>query len=193
VFIEETMNFRFQFAILALVANVALAADHPYGGISARNVFNLAAPKPETSKPGEVFIPAPEYKLTGIAGFGSQKWALLSKADPGKPAQPFVLRQGESDGAIEVLEIDEIASLVRIRNEGVLVELRFTTNTTPNADALTRAFVDQHTRAHEGHQRREAQRIARERAEAERLTASQRLTEPAPPFSAPKQAILEHQ
>ena len=179
---------RVHLAVLVLGAT-ACTAENPYHGIALRNAFNLSAAKPETSKPGEVFKPPPEYRLTGIAGFGSNKWALLSKADPGKAPQSFILRAGERDGGLELLEVDEVAGLARIRNEGVLVELTFQTNAVPKADALTRAFVDRHTRAHELHQQREAQRIARERAEVERAAVARDM----PLANPPEQAVLESQ
>lgn len=153
------------------MAAIALTISaNPYETIASRNVFSLVPPKADVSSPGDVFKPPPEYKLTGIAGFGTQKWALLSKADPGKPARNLMLREGESEGSLEVVHVDEIANIVRIRNDGALVELTFGTNAPPTIDVATQRFVDDHTRAHELHQKREAQRIARERLEFDRLT-----------------------
>jgi hypothetical protein len=162
---------------------------NPYDTIATRNAFNLKPVTVETSRPGEVFQPAPEYRLTGIAGFGASKWALLTKADPGKPPQHFTIRQGQREGPLEVVYIDEIANLVRIRNDGTLVELTFSTNTVANTDRATQRFVEHHTRAHELHQQREAARIARERAQFERMST----TKPAEALSPPEQAILEQQ
>ena len=68
--------------ILVAMALAPAAFANPYDSIAPRNVFSLAPPKVDVSKPGDVFKPPPEYKLTGIAGFGAAKWALLSKADP---------------------------------------------------------------------------------------------------------------
>jgi len=157
---------------LALVASA-----NPYENIATRNIFSLVPPKADISKPGDVFKPPPEYKLTGIAGFGSNKWALLSKADPGKAPRHFMLREGQSEGPLEVVQVDEIANVVRIRNEGALVELTFATNTVAKIDLATKRFVVDHTRAHERHQQREAERIARERAEVEHLEAERQALE----------------
>ena len=180
--------------ILVALALALAAFANPYDSIAPRNVFSLAPPRDDVSKPGDVFKPPPEYKLTGIAGFGSAKWALLSKADPGKAPVNFTLREGQREGTLEVIYVDEIANLVRIRNDGTLVELTFGTNETANVDLATRKFVDDHTRAHEFHQQREAKRVARERAEFERLQAERQVglavpSEPTPP----DQAILESQ
>jgi hypothetical protein len=153
-------------------AGLALVASaNPYENIGTRNIFSLVPPKADISKPGDVFKPPPEYKLTGIAGFGSNKWALLSKADPGKAPQLFMMREGERDGTLEVLHVDELGGIVKIRNDGALVDLTFATNAAPKIDVATKRFVDQHTQAHELHQRREAERIARERAEFEQAEA----------------------
>ena len=174
---------------LILVAiGLALAAfANPYDSIAPRNVFSLAPPKSDVSKPGDVFKPPPEYKLTGIAGFGSAKWVLLSKADPGKAPVNLTLREGQREGPLEVVSIDEIANLVRIRNDGTLVELTFGTNAPPQVDLITKRFVDEHTRTHELHQQREAERIARERAEFIRQVGLAAPSEPTPP----EQSIAE--
>jgi hypothetical protein len=44
-------------------------------------------------------------------------------------------------------------------------------------DLATKKFVDEHTRTHELHQQREAERIARERAEFEQLEAQRQAVE----------------
>jgi hypothetical protein len=176
--------------LILVVTGLAMAASaNPYGTIATRNAFNLLPPRVETSKPGDVFKPSPEYKLTGIAGFGSNKWALLSKADPGKAPVHFMLREGQREGPLEVVSVDEIANLVRIRNDGTLVELTFGTNAPPQIDLVTKRFVDEHTRAHELHQQREAARVARERAEFIRQVGLAVPSEPTPP----EQAIAESQ
>ena len=174
---------------LILVAmGLALAAcANPYDSIAPRNVFSLAPPKVDVSKPGDVFKPPPEYKLTGIAGFGAAKWVLLSKADPGKAPVNLTLREGQSEGTLEVIHVDEIANLVRIRNDGTVVELTFSTNEIAKVDLATKRFVDDHTRAHELHQQREAERVARERAEFIRQVGLAVPSEPTPP----EQAISE--
>jgi hypothetical protein len=140
------------FIVYASAMTVA-AAPNPYGNIPLRNIFNLVSPKPKTPKPQEVFKPAPEYKLAGIAGFGSHKWALISRADPGKPPQQFILREGEHDGALEVLRVDEVANVVRIHNDGSVIELTFSTNVMAHTGLATKKFVDEHARAYEQRER----------------------------------------
>lgn len=142
-----------------------IAAANPYETISDRNIFHLLPPKQDVSKPGEVFKPPPDIKLNGVAAFGSHKWVLLSKADPGKAPRHLLMREGEQEDGLEIVDVDEIATLVKIRAEGTLLELKLATNSLPKIDLATQRFVNDHTRAHELHQRREAERIARERAE----------------------------
>ena len=157
-----------------------VAAANPYETITVRNVFDLAAPKEEVSKPGDVFNPPPDLKISGVAAFGSHKWVLLTKAEPGKTPRHLLMREGETDGDLEIINVDELAAVVKIRAGDDLLELKLTTNSAPKIDLATQRFVNDHTRAHELHQRREAMRITRERAEAERMLAIQTLRESQP-------------
>ena len=179
---------RLGVCILGLAA--VIAAANPYETISVRNIFDLASPKEDVSKPGEVFKPPPDIKMSGVAAFGSHKWVLLTKADPGKTPRHLLMREGEKDGDIEVVNVDEIAAVVKIRAGDDLLELKLATNSVPKIDLATQRFVNDHTRAHELHQQREALRIARERAEAVRLQAAQTTLE-TQPLSPAEQAILE--
>jgi hypothetical protein len=85
------------------------------------------------------------------------------------------MRQGQREGLLEVVYIDEIANLVRIRNGGTLVELTFSTNAVAAIDPASQRFVDQHTRAHEIREQEERIRRERERAQFERTI--QRVTD----------------
>src|SRR3954454_9852421 len=85
--------------------------SNPYQGIVDRNVFGLkpppVAPRPEDNKP-----PPPKIILTGITTILGNKRALMNVAMPPKPPDPakqksFILAEGQRDGDIEVLEIDE--------------------------------------------------------------------------------------
>jgi hypothetical protein len=192
------MSADWNIVVCALGLAVAASAN-PYESIASRNSFSLVPPKADVSTPGDVWKPAPEYKLTGIAGFGATKWALLSKADPGKPPAHFMLREGQRDGPLEIVQVDEIANLVRIRNDGTLIELTFGPTEKVKIDLATKRFVDEHTRAHQLHQQREAERIARERALFEKPAGTETIETLAPELnslprlSAPEQAILESQ
>ena len=90
----------------------------------------------------------------------------------------------------EIVYVDEFAAVVKVRADDELLELKLATNSVPKIDLATQQFVNDHTRAHELHQRREALRIARERAEAARLQATQATLE-TQPHSPAEEAILE--
>ena len=182
-----TMGARSRLGVCILGLAVVAAAN-PYETISLRNIFHLAPPKQEVSKPGDVVKPPPDIKISGVAAFGSHKWVLLTKADPGKAPRHLLMREGEKDGSLEVIEVDELAAVVKVRAGDELLELKLATNSVPKIDLATQRFVNDHTRAHELHQRREALRIARERAEAMQAAQTTLETQPQSP---PEEAILE--
>ena len=70
-------------------------------------------------------------KLSGIFVLSGKKQACLMVRDSAPAGQPAaasrscVLREGQKDGAVEVLEIDEKAGRVRVRNGSKEMELTF--------------------------------------------------------------------
>src|SRR5215831_18990314 len=116
-----------------LMAGAAQAATedsspHRFQGIIDRNVFGL---KPQASNESNVPAPTPPPKLTltGITTILGNKRALLSTPPvPNKPAESFMLTEGQRDGEIEVLEINEIAGTVKVMNHGVEQTLDFITD-----------------------------------------------------------------
>ena len=111
---------------IALVLNLgmeALVADtprNPYLGIASSNVFRLKPPSLPVLDPPA--LPLPRIKLVGITTFGG-KWALLRiylPARPPEPAREFscILAVGQRSGVIQVLEVDELAGSVKVRNSG---------------------------------------------------------------------------
>jgi hypothetical protein len=126
---------------VATTAGTAAAADSPYQGIVERNVFGLKPPppppNPEDNKP-----PPPKIMLTGITTILGNKRALLKFTPPPKPGDPakeqaYTLAEGEREGGLEVLEIDEKAGTVKVNNYGTVATLDFETNgiKTPTAAA----------------------------------------------------------
>jgi hypothetical protein len=110
------------------------AADTPYQPIIDRNVFALKAPpppavvNPEANKP-----PPPNITLTGITTILNSKRAFISVQMPAKPPEPakvqsFMLREGERDGEIEILEIDEKAGMVKVNEFGTITNLTWEKN-----------------------------------------------------------------
>jgi hypothetical protein len=100
------------------------AGDTPYEGIVERNVFGLKPP--EIAKPPEQPPPPPtKLTLTGITTILGNKRALLSAQVPNKPQDFYMLAEGQRQDEIEVLEINEAASTVKVNNHGVVQTLDF--------------------------------------------------------------------
>ena len=104
-------------------------ADTPYQTIVDRNVFSLKPPPPppnaDDNKPQPVKI-----TLTGITTiFGDKRVLMKSPAPPGKPGEPakpelsYILTEGQREGDIEVLEIDDKNGNVKLNNAGTIVTL----------------------------------------------------------------------
>jgi hypothetical protein len=100
---------------------------NPYQGIVDRNVFGLKPPAP-IQKPEPKPSDLPPITLTGMTTILSSKRALLNVQPPGKPLQSFILAEGQRDGDIEVLEIDEKAGSVKVSQGGTIIPLTFEKN-----------------------------------------------------------------
>jgi hypothetical protein len=108
------------------------APGNPYQSIIDRNVFSLKPPPPpvdpaETTKPTVVKI-----TLTGITTILGNKRVLMKTAPPpGKPGegpktdQSYILTEGQREGDIEVIQIDDKAGSVKVNNAGTIQTLTF--------------------------------------------------------------------
>lgn len=119
------------FIPLCALSSGAASADNPYDGIVARNVFALKPP-PAPATIEEAKPPPPKIFLTGITTILGKKQALLkSPPPPAKPGQPpptelsYILTEGQREGDIEVVAIDEKAGTVKVLNSGTLFVLNF--------------------------------------------------------------------
>jgi hypothetical protein len=79
--------------------------------------------------------------LTGITSILGNKRALLEVEFPAKPPQPvkeqsYILTEGQRVGSIEVLEINEKTSRVKVDNSGAVTEITFE-KTSPKPPAST--------------------------------------------------------
>src|SRR6266436_8393730 len=118
------------FVVAFLVAATAIAGtENPYQGIVDRNVFGLRPPPPppsnEPPKP-----PIPAINLQGITTILGKKMAFMTvqlPTKPGEQAKPgptsFMLCEGERDGDIEVVSIDEIAGTVKVNDCGTITNV----------------------------------------------------------------------
>ena len=111
---------------------LAEVAGNPYQGIVDRNLFNLRPPtRPEDNLPPAQ--PPPQITLTGITTILGNKRVLMKVQEPPHPPQPakedsYILTEGQRDGDIEVLSIDEQAGSVKVNNHGTIQELTFEKN-----------------------------------------------------------------
>ena len=107
----------------------ALRADvvgNPYQGILGRNAFGLRPPppyKPEVPPP-----PLARVKVVGLTTMLGDRRALLKIFPPGQPqgavkAVSCILKEGQREGAVEVLAIDERAGSVKVSNGGTVTIL----------------------------------------------------------------------
>lgn len=118
------------FGTPALVGSVCLAtADtdaNPYAHtIVSRNAFGLKTPPPPPNPEDLVKKdPPPKILLQGLTTILGRRQVLYKVQVPAKPGQQakeesFVAAEGERNGEIEVVEIDEVAGVVKFNNHGL--------------------------------------------------------------------------
>src|SRR6266850_5111086 len=100
-------------------AAVPDAARNPYDKIPQRNVFKLKQPE-EVKPPPPQEVPLPKITLTGITTLLGLKRAVLQVQVPARPGEPareesYILAEGQREGEIEVLQIDEDGGVVKIK------------------------------------------------------------------------------
>jgi hypothetical protein len=102
----------------------------PGQAIPERNAFGLKpAPIPTIVDPPPT--PLPKLILTGITTILGNKLALMKAVPPGNPPgravteESLILAEGQREGNVEVLNIDENAGSVRVNNSGSIMTLTF--------------------------------------------------------------------
>jgi hypothetical protein len=116
----------------AVPADSSESSDNPYQSIVDRNVFSLKPPPPPAD-PAEVNKPTVvKITLTGVTTILGNKRVLMKTAPPpGKPGQgpaseqSYILTEGQREGDIEVIEIDEKLGSVKVNNGGTIQTLTF--------------------------------------------------------------------
>src|SRR5437660_1094780 len=106
---------------LLFCAGVSGGLANPYQGIVTRNVFGLREPLLPPDRPAQ---PPPKITLTGITTILGYNLAFLKAQKPGKE-QALMLTEGQRDGDVQVLEIDEKAGRVTVNNFGTVMTLTF--------------------------------------------------------------------
>ena len=120
-----------------LTGSLGLTADvpsNPYQGIVDRNLFSLK-PAPKAEDNANPAGPAPKITLTGFTTILGDKRVLFKVQMPPKPPTPlkeesFIMTEGQRDGEIEVLEIDDKAGVAKFNNHGTIQTLDLATDGT---------------------------------------------------------------
>ena len=118
------------------------SGDNVYHVVVERNPFGLSPPKVALPPTNAVPAQKMDVKFSGIFSKGSRKEALLVIPPPpgksDKSPQYLTLRENETQGDIQVLEIDDKENTVKIVNAGITAVLTFKDNgfTTPTAAAM---------------------------------------------------------
>ena len=106
------------------------AGDTSYDTIVKRNVFDLREPRRD-DPPSWTNLPPSNVTLTGIMTIFGRKQALFMVQKPpipGKSAdapESCILTEGQRQGGLEVVEIDQKGALVKVRNDGVVSTITF--------------------------------------------------------------------
>jgi hypothetical protein len=98
-----------------------------YKHIPVRNVFGLKPPVPPVQLIPQP-LPTAKVNLTGVTTLLGQRRAILVITPPGKPAESKLIKEGDREGDLEVLSINELTGTVRIRNHNQETELSFADN-----------------------------------------------------------------
>jgi hypothetical protein len=110
-------------------AHVPEPVPTQYEAIPERNVFGLKPPEQTRLEPKAP--PLPRLILTGITTILGNKRALMKEVPvgsrPGDPSQErsLILTEGQREGDIEVLAVDEKAGTVKVNNSGTIMTLDF--------------------------------------------------------------------
>jgi hypothetical protein len=115
-------------ALVSTAGVPAAVRENPYLVIAERNVFRLKPFPVQThivEQPPPK--PAPKILVTGITDICGRKQVLAEITEVGQPTVRPVLAEGESFGAIEVLQIDVEQSHVKVRIQGDESELKLQT------------------------------------------------------------------
>ena len=97
-------------------ASVTDAESNPYRVISQHSVFGLVPSQPVATT-NAMDLP-PDVVLNGIMVVFDRKYALFKL--PANKGKSYLLGEGQSDGEIELLSVDDRAGVIKIKNHGVV-------------------------------------------------------------------------
>ena len=95
---------------------------NPYQQIVNRNVFGLESRIPIVTNI-MVKVKRPQITLTGFTTILGKKQALMTVDVSGKVTRHCILAEGERDGDIEVLRVNEVAATVEVSQAGTRITL----------------------------------------------------------------------
>jgi len=94
-----------------------VAKSNPYSVIFQHNVFGLVPPQASADARAAVAPPS-DITLNGIMNIFGSKYALFKvKADKDKS---YFLGEGQSDGEIELLSVDDGSGTIKVKNHGIV-------------------------------------------------------------------------
>lgn len=112
----------------ASTVEAAVDEGNPYHPIVAKNIFKLQDP-PRLKQVETELPPLAKVALTGITTILPRPLALLEWSEPGQQKKNYsTLTEGQGEGPIEILRIDDKAGSVTIKNHGVTMTLTFEQN-----------------------------------------------------------------
>lgn len=113
--------------LLAVVARAVTKdlGDSPYKVIVERNAFDLKPPPPIIVDTNPPPAPPSNLKLTGISSITAVPQLMLIVTEPGGKQVNKMLKEGDRDGAIEVVSIDVKAGSAKVRNAGTEQTMSF--------------------------------------------------------------------
>ena len=114
-------------AVATVRGDVAGLKDNPYKVILDINPFRLKDPPPLTKQPATNVVKL-DVRITGITSVGRTKRAwLVILSGAGRPQPKYLnnLSEGDRDGDLQIVEINEEEGTVKILNAGITVTLNF--------------------------------------------------------------------
>jgi hypothetical protein len=130
--ISRTLLAGIVVALVGMQAEAIVSDNGAFEAIPNRNVFGLKPPQQAiiTNLP----VALPKLILQGITTILGNKRVLLREEPaaqagprmlPPTEARSLILTEGQADGDVEVLQIDENAGSVMVKNSGTLMTLTF--------------------------------------------------------------------
>jgi hypothetical protein len=114
-----------------------LSSNNPYAPIVTRNVFGLNPPEPVEARAAETLLKITPNGIMSIFGERQVLFKVTGAVKAGQPSKEasYILSEGQRQDDIEVVHIDETASLVTFNNHGVVQQIPL-----PNAPKMDTAM-----------------------------------------------------